>query len=84
MTRFTNFTDEELDAMEAALCNEGLVWLVEEIRIERRCRENNRRSKLGRCAGMTIAGYVALGVIIALLWRIYDVLRDIELELRER
>lgn len=45
MTRFTNFTDEELDAMEAAFCNEGLRYLVEEIRIERRCRENKRRSR---------------------------------------
>ena len=40
MTRFSNFTDEELDAMESAFCNEGLVYLVDEIRRERRFREN--------------------------------------------
>ena len=40
MTRFSNFTDEELDAMESAFCNEGLKNLVEEIRLERRIREN--------------------------------------------
>lgn len=39
MTRFSNFTDEELDAMESAFCNEGLKYLVEEVRIERRLRE---------------------------------------------
>lgn len=39
MTRFSNFTDEELDAMEEAFCNEGLKYLVEEIRRERRYRE---------------------------------------------
>ena len=31
MTRFSNFTDEELDAMESAFCNEGLKYLVEEM-----------------------------------------------------
>ncbi len=40
MTRFNMFTDEELDAMESAFCNEGLGFLVEEIRLERRYREN--------------------------------------------
>ena len=45
MKRFTYFTDEELDAMESAFCNEGLGYLVEEIRIERRCRENNHKSR---------------------------------------
>ena len=35
MTRFSNFTDEELDAMESAFCNEGLGYLVDEIRRER-------------------------------------------------
>lgn len=39
MTRFSMFTDEELDAMESAFCNEGLIRLVEEIRMERRYRE---------------------------------------------
>ncbi len=39
MTRFNNFTDEELDAMEEAFCNEGLKSLVFEIRRERGCRE---------------------------------------------
>lgn len=36
MTRFSTFTDEELDAIESAFCNEGLRFLVEEIRRERR------------------------------------------------
>lgn len=39
MTRFNMFTNEELDAMESAFCNEGLTFLVEEIRRERRYRE---------------------------------------------
>lgn len=39
MTRFSVFTNEELDAMESAFCNEGLRGLVEEIRLERRLRE---------------------------------------------
>lgn len=39
MTRFSMFTDEELDAMESAFCNEGLTWLIDEIRRERRYRE---------------------------------------------
>lgn len=42
MTRFSMFTDKELDAMESALCNEGLKYLVEELRIERRYRESRR------------------------------------------
>lgn len=42
MTRFASFTDKELDAMEAAFCNEGLKFLVEEVRRERRFREYNR------------------------------------------
>lgn len=41
MTRFSTFTDEELDAMESAFCNEGLRFLVEEIRRERRFREED-------------------------------------------
>lgn len=40
MTRFSMFTDEELDAMESAFCNERLKSLVYEIRRERRCRES--------------------------------------------
>ena len=42
MTRFNMFTDDELDAMESAFCNEGLKYLVDEIRIERRNRENRK------------------------------------------
>ena len=45
MTRFNKFTDEELDAMESAFCNEGLGYLVDEIRMERRLRENRKRDK---------------------------------------
>ena len=40
MTRFSDFTDKELDAMESAFCNEGLGYLVDEIRRERRYRED--------------------------------------------
>lgn len=40
MTRFSMFTDDELDAMESAFCNEGLTYLVDEIRKERRYRES--------------------------------------------
>ena len=40
MTRFSMFTDEELDTMESAFCNEGLKLLVDEIRLERRLRES--------------------------------------------
>ena len=42
MTRFSNFTDEELDAMESAFCNEGLIYLVDEIRKERQYRESRK------------------------------------------
>lgn len=42
MTRFSNFTDEELDAMESAFCNEGLTYLVDEIRRERIYRESRK------------------------------------------
>ena len=45
MTRFRNFTDKELDAMESAFCNEGLKALVEEIRMERRFRERSKNDK---------------------------------------
>lgn len=40
MTRFNMFTDEELDVMEEAFCNEGLKSLVFEVRRERKYREN--------------------------------------------
>ena len=42
MTRFSMFTDEELDAMESAFCSEGLTYLVDEVRIERRYREGRK------------------------------------------
>lgn len=42
MTRFSNFTDEELYAMEEAFCEVGLKYLVSEIRMER---EHRRRIK---------------------------------------
>ena len=42
MTRFSGFTDDELDMMEEAFCNEGLRRLVSEIRVERICRENRK------------------------------------------
>lgn len=38
MTRFSNFTDKELDAMEEAFCIQGLLLLVEEVRKEKRFR----------------------------------------------
>ena len=38
MTRFNGFTDDELDMMEEAFCNEGLKFLVFEIRKERSSR----------------------------------------------
>ena len=38
MTRFSTFTDDELDMMEEAFCNEGLKSLVFEIRKERSLR----------------------------------------------
>lgn len=44
MTRFNMFTDEELDDMEIAFCNEGLKWLVDEVRRERRYREGRGMS----------------------------------------
>lgn len=43
MTRFSTFSDEELDTMESAFCNEGLGFLVEEVRRERRYRERRYR-----------------------------------------
>lgn len=45
MTRFSNFTDEELDAMEAAFCEEGLKSLVSEIRVEREYRRRTNRKE---------------------------------------
>ena len=38
MTRFSSFTDDELDKMEEAFCNEGLKGFVDEVRTERRIR----------------------------------------------
>lgn len=38
MTGFSKFTDDELDMMEEAFCNEGLKYLVFEIRKERSSR----------------------------------------------
>lgn len=38
MTRFSGFTDDELDMMEEAFCNERLKYLVFEIRKERSSR----------------------------------------------
>lgn len=43
MTRFANFTDEELDMLEIAFCNEGLVLLVNEVRMERNYRQKARK-----------------------------------------
>ena len=42
MTAFSMFTDDGLDAMESAFCNEGLTYLVDEIRKERRYRESRK------------------------------------------
>lgn len=47
MTRFNMFTDKELDAMESAFCDEGLIYLVEEIRRERRYREIRKSENEG-------------------------------------
>lgn len=43
MSRFSTFTDEELDIMESAFCNEGLKCLVDEIRIERKYRRKHSK-----------------------------------------
>ena len=45
MTRFNMFTDDELDMMEEAFCNEGLKYLVDEVRRERRYRENRNAER---------------------------------------
>ncbi len=42
MTRFSNFTDNELDMMEEAFCNEGFKYLVFEVRREREYRESRK------------------------------------------
>lgn len=39
MTRFTNFSNEELKDMESAFSSEGVTHLVEEVRAEKKCRE---------------------------------------------
>jgi len=46
MTRFSNFTDEELDNMESAFCSEGLTRLVEEVRLERQIRQQNKYNNI--------------------------------------
>ena len=43
MTRFRDFTDEELDTLEDACYQVGATWLIDEIRRERRYRENEER-----------------------------------------
>lgn len=45
MTRFSSFTDDELDMLEEAFCNEGFKYLVDEVRRERRCRESKEIRK---------------------------------------
>mgnify|MGYP006908932629 CR=1 FL=1 len=42
MTRFSNFTDEELDNMESAFYKKGLIYLIDEIHKERLYRESRR------------------------------------------
>lgn len=48
MTRFSNFTDEELDVMESAFCEEGLRHLVDEVRMESRYRHRIKRRRMRR------------------------------------
>lgn len=43
MGRFRMFTDDELDTMESAFCNEGLLYLVDEVRTEKRSREKEKQ-----------------------------------------
>lgn len=47
MTRFTTFTDDELNTMESAFRfnDKGLTALAVEIRAERRCREKSETEK---------------------------------------
>ena len=42
MTRFSGFTDAELETLEDACYQVGAMWLIEELRMERQYRENNR------------------------------------------
>ena len=48
MTRFSGFTDDELDMMEEAFCNEGLKSLVFEIRKERSSRFIEPQERSGK------------------------------------
>ena len=49
MTRFSTFSDKELDAMEEAFCIAGLLLLDEEIRREKNNRiENNAEEVRGK------------------------------------
>lgn len=48
MTRFNLFTNDELDAMESAFCNEGLKYLVDEIRRERKYFDNRINQVIGK------------------------------------
>ena len=45
MTRFSDFTNEELDIIEEAFCNEGIKYLIYEVRKEKRDRESNEEQK---------------------------------------
>ena len=45
MTRFNMFTDEELDAIEEAFCNESLKYLVGEVRKEKEDRKAESEDK---------------------------------------
>lgn len=45
-TRFSNFSNDELDTLEDACCQVGARWLVDEIRLERRLRESNYSNAL--------------------------------------
>ena len=43
MGRFRMFTDDELDTMESAFCNDVLLYLVNEVRMEKRSREKEKQ-----------------------------------------
>lgn len=43
--RFSAFSDDELDTLESGCCMVGAGLLIHEIRLERRLRENYRRSQ---------------------------------------